>query len=116
MLGSRFSGRDRGVRGIRLYRRIGNRAFTLLLVLLMRRWMTYGQTGMRAFSREAAAAAEIIHDCNYAQVLTLDLLRKDFAFEEVPIRYSIREHGASFISWHYPARVLPAIWRELQTP
>ena len=116
MLGSRFSGRDRGVRGMRLYRRIGNRAFTLLLVLLTQRWMTDGQTGMRAFSREAAAAAEIIHDYNYAQVLTLDLLRKDFAFEEVPIRYNIREHGASFISWRYPARVLPAIWRELQTP
>ena len=116
MLGSRFSGRDRGVRGMRLYRRIGNRAFTLLLVLLTRRWMTDGQTGMRAFSREAAAAAEIIHDYNYAQVLTLDLLRKDFAFEEVSIRYSIREHGASFISWRYPARVLPAIWREMQTP
>jgi glycosyltransferase involved in cell wall biosynthesis len=116
MLGSRFSGRDRGVRGMRLYRRIGNRAFTLLLVLLTRRWMTDGQTGMRAFSREAAAAAEIIHDYNYAQVLTLDLLRKDFAFEEVSIRYSIREHGASYISWRYPARVLPAIWREMQTP
>jgi glycosyltransferase involved in cell wall biosynthesis len=116
MLGSRFSGRDRGVRGMRLYRRIGNRAFTLLLVLLTRRWMTDGQTGMRAFSREAAAAAEIIHDYNYAQVLTLDLLRKDFAFEEVSIRYSIREHGASFVSWRYPARVLPAIWREMQTP
>jgi len=116
MLGSRFSGRGRGVRGMRLYRRIGNRAFTLLLVLLTRRWITDGQTGMRAFSREAAAAAEIIHDYNYAQVLTLDLLRKDFAFEEVPIRYSIREHGASFISWRYPARVLPAIWREMQTP
>ena len=112
-LGSRFLG---GVRGMRLYRRIGNHAFTLLLVLLTRRRMTDGQTGMRAFSREAAGAAEIIHDYNYAQVLTLDLLRKGCAFEEVSIRYRLREHGASFVGWRYLAKVLPAIWRELRAP
>jgi glycosyltransferase involved in cell wall biosynthesis len=113
VLGSRFLG---GVRGMRLYRKIGNYAFTALLVLLTRHHITDGQTGMRAFSREAAAAAEIIHDYNYAQVLTLDLLRKGFAFKEVPIRYCLREHGTSFISWRYPAKVLPAIWRELRAP
>jgi hypothetical protein len=101
---------------MKLYRRIGNYAFTLLLVRLIRRYMSDGQTGFRAFSREAAAAAEIIHDHNYAQVLTLDLLRKGFALEEVPIRYRIREYGDSFVSWRYPARVLPAIWRELRAP
>ena len=115
VLGSRFSGGD-GARGMKLYRRMGNYAFTVLLVLLTRRYMTDGQTGMRAFSREAAGAAEIVHDYNYAQVLTLDLLRKGFVFEEVPIRYSLREHGESFISWRYPAKVLPAIWRELRSP
>ncbi len=113
VLGSRFLG---GARGMRLYRRAGNLAFTLLLVLLTRRYMTDGQTGMRAFSRRAAASAEIIHDYNYAQVLTLDLLRKGFALEEVPIQYRLREHGDSFISWRYPAKVLPAIWREMRTP
>jgi glycosyltransferase involved in cell wall biosynthesis len=112
VLGSRFLGR---VRGMKLYRRIGNLAFTLLLVLLTQRRMTDGQTGMRAFSREAAATAEIIHDYNYAQVLTLDLLRKGYPLEEVAIRYRLREQGESFISWRYPARVLPAIWRELRS-
>jgi glycosyltransferase involved in cell wall biosynthesis len=112
VLGSRFLC---GVRGMKLYRHIGNHAFTLLLVLLTRCRMTDGQTGMRAFSREAAATAEIIHDYNYAQVLTLDLLRKGCAFEEVPIRYRLRKHGESFISWRYPARVLPAMWRELRS-
>jgi glycosyltransferase involved in cell wall biosynthesis len=113
VLGSRFLD---GVREMKLYRRIGNHAFTLLLVLLTRRRITDGQTGMRAFSREAAAAAKISHDYNFAQVLTLGLLRKGYAFEEVPIRYRLREHGASFISWRYPAKVLPAIWRELRAP
>jgi glycosyltransferase involved in cell wall biosynthesis len=113
VLGSRFRG---SLRGMRLHRLIGNRVFTLLLVLLTGCYMTDGQTGMRAFSREAAAAAEIIHDYNYAQVLTLDLLRKGFVLEEVPIRYRLRKRGTSFVSWRYPAKVLPAIWRELRTP
>ena len=113
VLGSRFLG---GVRAMRFHRRMGNHAFTLLLVFLTRRRMTDGQTGMRAFSREAAAAVEIVHDYNYAQVLTLDLLRKGCTFEEVPIRYRLREHGASFVCWRYPAKVLPAIWRELRAP
>ena len=113
VLGSRFRG---GVRRMRLYRRIGNYAFTALLVLLTGARITDGQTGMRAFSREAADRAEIVHDYNYAQVLTLDLLRKGFRFEEVPIRYRVREHGESFIRWSYPAKVLPAIWRELRSP
>jgi glycosyltransferase involved in cell wall biosynthesis len=113
VLGSRFLG---GVRGMRIYRRLGNHAFTVLLMILTRRRITDGQTGMRAFSREAASHAEIIHDFNYAQVLTLDLLRKGFRMEEVPIQYRVREHGASFVNWSYPAKVLPAIWRELRSP
>ncbi len=113
VLGSRFLG---GVRGMRLYRRLGNYAFTALVALLTRRRITDGQTGMRAFSREAALRAEIIHDYNYAQVLTLDLLQKGFRLEEVPIRYRVREHGESFVRWSYPAKVLPAIWRELRSP
>jgi glycosyltransferase involved in cell wall biosynthesis len=113
VLGSRFLG---GVRGMRLQRRLGNYAFTALLMLLTRRRISDGQTGMRAFSREAASQAEIIHDYNYAQILTLDLLRKGFRMEEVPIRYRVREHGVSFVNWRYPAKVLPAIWRELRSP
>jgi glycosyltransferase involved in cell wall biosynthesis len=113
VLGSRFLG---GVRGMSLHRRLGNYAFTALLTVLSRRKVTDGQTGMRAFSREAASRAEIIHDYNYAQVLTLDLLRKGMRMEEVPIRYRVREHGESFVRWSYPAKVLPAIWRELRSP
>ena len=48
--------------------------------------LTDGQSGYRAFSLEATAA-EVVHDYNYAQVLTLDLLSKGFTYTEVPIRY-----------------------------
>ena len=113
VLGSRFLS---CVRGMRLHRRLGNHAFTALLVLLARHRITDGQTGMRAFSREAADRAEIIHDYNYAQVLTLDLLRKGMRMAEVPVRYRVREYGTSFVRWSYPVKVLPAIWRELRSP
>lgn len=113
VLGSRFAG---GARGMRFYRRLGNHAFTALLVLLTRRRISDGQTGMRAFSREVADRAEIIHDYNYAQVLTLDLARKGVRMEEVPVRYRVREHGTSFVKWNYPLKVLPAVWRELRSP
>lgn len=113
VLGSRFLGE---VCGMRMHRRVGNLVFTWLLAVLAGHRITDGQTGMRAFSREAADRAEIVHDYNYAQVLTLDLVRKGFRMEEVPIRYRVREHGESFIRWNYPAKVLPAIWRELRSP
>ena len=44
--------------------------------------VTDGQSGYRAFSPGAAAAAEVVHDYNYAQVLTLDLLAKGYAYAE----------------------------------
>ncbi len=113
VLGDRFGG---GARRMKSHRRVGNIVFTALLSVLASRRIGDGQTGMRAFSREAAARAEIVHDYNYAQVLTLDLLQKGFRMEEVPIRYHIREHGESFISWRYPVKVLPAIWREMRGP
>ena len=39
----------------------------------------------------------MIHDYNYAQVLTLDLLAKGYRYAEVPISYRFREHGRSFV-------------------
>ena len=74
---------------MRPHRWVGNRVLTTWVRLLVRRWgvrdLTDGQCGYRALSAEAAAAAEIIHDFNYAQVLTLDLLAKGFRYAEVPI-------------------------------
>ncbi|MCL6588160.1 MAG: glycosyltransferase family 2 protein, partial [Anoxybacillus sp.] len=73
--------------------------------------------GMRAFSRQAMEHADIIHDYNYAQVLTLNLMRKGFRMKEVPIRYKVRTTGQSFIKFGaYMKAVLPAIWREMKRP
>jgi len=113
VVGSRFEG---GIERMRLHRRIGNRVLTLALSAVARRSLSDGQSGYRALSSAAAARAEIIHDFNYAQVLTLDLLGKGYRYEEVPISYSFREHGTSFVRLlPYLRRVAPAVYRELNT-
>jgi hypothetical protein len=98
-------------------RHCGNRAFSWLVSTLAGRWIADGQTGFRAFGPRALACAEIIHDYNYAQVLTLDLLRKQMRLAEVPIGYRVRTKGRSFIRYHeYARRVVPAMVREILAP
>jgi hypothetical protein len=110
VLGSRFKG---SVEGMTFSRRIANRGFSLLLSLLCGRWVSDGQTGFRAFSRRALDVAEIVHDYNYAQVLTLDLLHKGMQMREVPVSYRRRRRGRSFISGQYLWRVPVGIAREM---
>ena len=109
--GSRFLGR---IHHMRPHRRLGNIVLTRALSIVARRRITDGQTGYRAFSRWAAADAEIIHDYNYAQVLTLDLLAKGYRYAEVPISYRFRTTGRSFVRLgRYLRNVVPAVYREL---
>jgi uncharacterized membrane protein YbhN (UPF0104 family) len=112
VVGSRFSG---DIVSMRPHRRLGNRVLTRWVRWMTRRRdLTDGQSGYRAFSPRAAAEAEIVHDYNYAQVLTLDLLAKGFAYAEVPITYAFRESGTSFVRLgKYLRKVLPAVHREL---
>ena len=110
VLGSRYLG-DRPSQ--RVFRRIGNLVFTGLLCLATGRRITDGQTGFRAFSRQALERAEIIHDYNYAQVLTLDLLKKGMRMREVPVAYARRTKGKSFIGPEYLWRVPTGMLREM---
>jgi hypothetical protein len=117
VVGSRFAGLPRTMRP---HRWLGNRVLTLGVRVLVRRWgvrgLTDGQSGYRVLSGPAAAAAEVVHDFNYAQVLTLDLLAKGFRYREVPITYAFRRHGRSFVRLGpYLRRVVPGVWRELRT-
>ena len=109
--GSRFLGR---IDHMRFHRRIGNKVLTRTLSVVARRRITDGQTGYRAFSPAAAADAEVIHDFNYAQVITLDLLAKGYRYAEVPISYHFRTTGESFVRLgRYLRNVIPAVYREL---
>jgi glycosyltransferase involved in cell wall biosynthesis len=115
VVGSRFAGLPRAMRP---HRWLGNQVLTAWVRLLVRRWGVRGvsdyQSGYRALSPAAAAAAEIVHDFNYAQVLTLDLLGKGFRYAEVPISYRFRRHGRSFVRLvPYLRQVVPAVRMEL---
>jgi hypothetical protein len=111
VVGSRFGG---DIERMLPHRRLGNLVLTKLLSWVARTPISDGQSGYRAFSPEAAAAAEVIHDFNYAQVLTLDLLAKGMHYEEVPISYSFRTAGESFIKVSsYIRAVVPAVYREV---
>jgi uncharacterized membrane protein YbhN (UPF0104 family) len=109
--GSRFLGE---IEHMRPHRRFGNQVLTKTLSVIARRKITDGQTGYRAFSLAAASRAEVIHDFNYAQVITLDLLAKGYRYLEVPISYHFRTTGESFIKLGpYLRKVVPAMYREL---
>jgi len=117
VVGSRFAG---GPRDMRAHRWLGNRVLTVAVAALARRHgvvgLTDGQSGYRALSPAAAAAAEVIHDFNYAQVLTLDLVAKGFRYTEVPISYAFRQHGRSFVKLgRYLREVVPAVLAELRS-
>jgi len=111
--GNRFA---RGAPDMLLRRRAGNAALTALTSLIVRRRVRDAQSGFRALSAHALRHAEIGHDYNYAQVLTIGLLRKGFRYSEVPISYARRRHGRSFVKLgRYLANVLPQMGRAART-
>jgi Glycosyl transferase family 2/Sulfatase len=110
VLGSRFLGEREGMCW---HRSLTNRLASAALGTLMATVLSDAQTGFRAFSGRALAAARIRHDYNYAQVLTLSLWGQGIEPLEVPIRYRRRASGRSFVRYpEYLARVTPAVWRE----
>ena len=113
VVGSRFTGT---IQHMLARRRLGNQLLTRILAFIARTPISDGQSGYRALSCTAASAAVIGHDYNYAQVLTLDLLAKGYRYQEVPITYHYRTTGRSFVRpLGYLRRVIPAVWRELNS-
>jgi hypothetical protein len=111
VLGSRLSsGRPSGMTRRRY---AANRTMSALVSFLTLRRVSDAQTGFRAFSARAADIAEIVHDYNYAQVLTLDLAHKGMRIREVPVSYRRRTCGESFVSGRYLWKVPFGMVREL---
>jgi glycosyltransferase involved in cell wall biosynthesis len=109
VVGSRFRGE---IRRMLPHRRAGNRLLTVAVRVVTGLPVSDGQSGYRALSAEAAGEAELEHDFNYAQVLTIDLVGKGFRYAEVPITYGFRESGRSFVRLlPYVRQVAPAVWR-----
>ncbi|MEX2625777.1 MAG: lysylphosphatidylglycerol synthase domain-containing protein [Ilumatobacteraceae bacterium] len=107
VVGSRFAG---NIQHMRPHRRFGNRVLTRWLAWTVRHPITDGQSGYRALSGHAAATVDIVHDYNYAQVLTVDALRRGMRYREVPITYRFRSTGRSFVRLlPYLRSVVPAV-------
>lgn len=114
VIGSRFAG---SIEHMRPHRRFGNLALTRWVRWMTRTPVTDGQSGYRALSRQAALATDMVHDYNYAQVLTIDLLQRGFRYGEVPITYRFRESGDSFVKLpRYLRNVVPTVLRQLNNP
>jgi hypothetical protein len=110
VLGTRYKS---ALGGMTLSRRFANRCFSLLTSLMTLRWLSDAQTGFRAFSRRALDVAEIVHDYNYAQVLTMDLVHKGMRLQQVPVTYRRRRSGRSFITPRYLWKVPLGMAREV---
>lgn len=109
VVGSRFAGH---IRSMLWHRRLGNHLLTRIVRRLTSAAVTDGQSGYRALSASAARHTEIAHDYNYAQVLTMELLASGMRYGEVPITYSRRQKGTSFVRpVAYARRVVPTAWR-----
>ena len=114
MIGSRFAGT---IETMHAHRRFGNRVLTASWrCSLVRRTSPTARAATARFPPPRPATREVIHDYNYAQVLTLDLVRKGYRYAEVPISYSFRTEGRSFVRLvPYLRHVVPAVWRELRS-
>ena len=110
VIGSRFLGTRTGMA---VHRSLTNRTLTKLMQAITGTRMTDSQSGFRAFSCRALERAEIRHDYNYAQVLTLNLWGHGIAPREVPIDYTRRTSGRSFVRHgEYLRKVAPAMLAE----
>jgi glycosyltransferase involved in cell wall biosynthesis len=93
------------------YRAIGNKFFSYLTWLLVGQKVTDGQTGLMAFHEKYLRVFEIPYDYNETQQLIMDACYKRFRVVEVPVLFHKRTTGKSFVSFKYPFKVLPAMFK-----
>ena len=109
VFGSRFMG---GLQyKMPLYRALGNKFFSRLISELTGLKISDAQTGLMAFGKRYLRNFEMISDYNETQQLIMDAWSRHMRIMEVPVIFHKRETGKSFISWRYPLKVLPPIFR-----
>jgi len=93
VLGSRFTGHIEEMPWIK---RFGNRLFTRVVRTLTNTEISDGQTGFRAFNREAALASiDLAGRYTYTQEQIIRLIEEGFRVAEVPIHFAKRKSGSS---------------------
>jgi len=92
VLGSRFLGH---IEEMPWLKRIGNRAFSRVISKITRTKITDGQTGFRAFTKEAAEKIIIRSNHTYTQEQIIRAVMQKFRVKEVPIHFDRRKDGSS---------------------
>jgi glycosyltransferase involved in cell wall biosynthesis len=109
VFGSRFLG---GLQyKMPFYRAIGNKFFSYLTWAMVGQKVTDGQTGLMAFHKRYLQVMEMPADYNETQQLIMDACYKKFRVLEVPVLFHPRTTGKSFISFKYPFKVLPVMFK-----
>jgi len=111
VFGSRFLGEIKYK--MPMHRKLGNPFFSFLVSKLTGLKVTDGQTGLMAFSWRYLKNFDIISDYNETQQLIIDAWSKHMRIIEVPVVFHPRKTGKSFISFKYPFKVLPTMFRLL---
>ncbi len=103
VLGSRFRGR---IESMPFQKRIGNLLATKAVALVSGIPITDGQTGFRAFSREAALRLNVLSNYTYTQETIVQAGYLKLALAEVPIDFRMRADKSRLISsiWSYAKR------------
>jgi len=92
VLGSRLKGT---IEDMSLIKNFGNRAFALVISIMIGKFVSDTQTGFRAFTRKAAKEIPIISTHTYTQEQIIRASRMNFSIKEVPIYFAKRSDGGS---------------------
>lgn len=88
VLGSRFKG---DIEDMPLSKRIGNRLATLVVNFVSGAGVSDGQTGFRAFTRDAALRLNVLSNFTYTQETILEAMDKGLVIVEIPANFRKRE-------------------------
>jgi len=107
VLGSRFKGT---IEQMSFQKRIGNQIASKVLSIITGKKISDGQTGFRAFSRDAALKMNIFSNYTYTQETILQAVEKKIVISEVPIYFRKRAGKSRLIS-----SIFSYAWNSLKT-
>ena len=92
-----------------IVRKLGNTVFTGLMRWLTKWPLKDSQPGILSVNKNYLSVCNIPGNYNYTQQILLDAYHKGMRFTHVPVSFSERTTGKSFVSYKYPFRVIPQI-------
>ncbi len=95
VLGSRFKGK---IERMSFIKRLGNKAFSMVISNVTRLKISDGQTGFRAFTKEVAEKIDIISNHTYTQEQIIKAVKEKFKIKEVPVYFARRKDESRLIS------------------